>query len=170
VNVVLTRTTIAEFPALCRELATWGVNEITSNQLGGIERPEYFPANRLLPVQVTGLIEAWPALQSELARRGVILSGSESYLHRMVASASGTKLAVEDCAPGEHYLFVTEQGIASPCSFTTAEHGIDLREVASVRDLQALPQRFREMRRRERAPACADCHSTQVCEKFARRS
>ncbi len=62
INTVLMRHTIAHFPALCREVARWGIDEITCNQLGGIERPEFYPANRLLPEQVSTLSTQWPAL------------------------------------------------------------------------------------------------------------
>jgi radical SAM protein with 4Fe4S-binding SPASM domain len=169
-NVVLMQGTISAFPGLCRELAAWGVDEITCNQLGGIDRPEFHPANRLLPAQVAQFTQSWPAMREELAFLGVKLAGSEGYLRRFAATAAGVKLPVEDCEPGGHYLFVTEDGIASPCSFTAVEYGLDLRNVTSLADLLALPQRFREMRGRARASACADCHSTQVCEKFSRRS
>ena len=46
------RRTICDFPWLCRELASWGIREITCNQLGGADRPEFFPTNRLLPEQI----------------------------------------------------------------------------------------------------------------------
>lgn len=165
-NVVLMRNTISDFPALCHELAGWGIEEITCNQLGGIDRPEFYPANRLLPEQVARLEDAWPGLKDELAAKGVRLLGGEAYLRRLHATANGVPIAVEDCHPGEGFLFVTEDGIVSPCSFTTREHGVDLREIATSRELLELPQRFRQMRQRARAAPCADCHSTQVCEKF----
>lgn len=165
-NVVLMRDTISDFPALCHELAAWGIEEITCNQLGGIDRPEFYPANRLLPEQVTRLADVWPGLKEDLALKGARLLGGEAYLSRLHASARDETQPVDDCHPGEGFLFVTEHGIASPCSFTTSEYGVDLHEVTSIRELLELPQRFRQMRQRARAAPCADCHSTQVCEKF----
>src|SRR5688572_15304270 len=47
-NVVLMRQTIDGFERLCRELAGWGIEEITFNQLGGRDRPDFFPPHRLL--------------------------------------------------------------------------------------------------------------------------
>src|SRR5262249_45728747 len=38
-NVVLMGQTISDFERLCIELARWGIEEITFNQLGGRERP-----------------------------------------------------------------------------------------------------------------------------------
>lgn len=165
-NVVLMRDTISDFPALCHELAAWGLEEITCNQLGGIDRPEFYPPNRLLAEQVARLEDVWHGLKDELAAKGVRLLGGEAYLRRLRATAIGLPLAVEDCHPGEDFLFVTEDGLVSPCSFTTREHGVDLREITTSRELLELPQRFRQMRQRARAAPCADCHSTQVCEKF----
>lgn len=165
-NVVLMRDTISDFPALCHELAAWGIEEITCNQLGGIDRPEFYPANRLLPEQVVRLEDAWHWLKDELAAKGVRLLGGEAYLRRLHATANAVPIAVDDCHPGEGFLFVTEHGIISPCSFTTQEHGVDLREITTGQELLELPQRFRQMRQRARATPCADCHSTQVCEKF----
>lgn len=42
-NVILMRGNVETFPALCLELARWGVEEITFNQLGGNDRPDFFP-------------------------------------------------------------------------------------------------------------------------------
>lgn len=165
-NTVLMRHTIAHFPALCREVAAWGIREITCNQLGGIERPEFYPANRLLPEQVATLTTLWPDLHAELAAQGVRLLGGEGYLHRLAASARDEKLPIENCDPGRDYLFVTEDGIASPCSFTTADYGIDLRTLTSTAQLADLPPEFSRRRLARRATACQDCHSTQVCAKF----
>ncbi len=166
INTVLMRHTIAHFPALCREVARWGIDEITCNQLGGIERPEFYPANRLLPEQVTTVTTQWPALHAELASQGVRLLGGEGYLRRLAASARDEKLPVEDCGPGRDFLFVTEDGIASPCSFTTADYGIDLRTLTTPAQLADLPHEFAKRRLASRSAACQDCHSTQVCEKF----
>lgn len=167
INAVLTRETAPHFPALCRQVADWGIDEISCNQLGGVERPEFWDEHRLLPDQVAELVARWPGLRAGLAARGVRLLGGAGYLRRLAASAAGERLPVDDCGPGRDYLFVTETGVASPCSFTTPEYGIDLRGIASAGQLADLPRQFAALRVAHRAAACHDCHSTQVCGKFA---
>ena len=166
-NVVLLRGNLAGFEDLCGELADWGIDEITFNQLGGIERPEFFAANRLLPEQAAWLRAMIPRLRGELAPRGVRLAGGDGYLRRIQASARGERIPVAECGPGRHFLFVDERGMAAPCSFTVAEYGVPLAEIASAEALRALPRRFADARRQHRADACADCHATHVFAKFA---
>jgi AdoMet-dependent heme synthase len=165
-NVVLMRDTVAGFERLCGELADWGIEEITFNQLGGNDRPEFFPAHRFLPEQVDGLAAELPGLRARLAAAGVQLDGGDGYLRRIHASARGKKLPVDDCHPGSHFLFISERGITAPCSFTAQGCGVPLREVDSAEALLQLPGRFGEARRRTCPTACEDCLSTQVFEKF----
>lgn len=162
-NVVLMRGTITGFTVLCRELASWGIREITCNQLGGRDRPEFFPDNRLLPAQVEQLQRTWSSLQQELADHGVRLCGEPAYLKRMAASARGERMDIVDCGPGEHYLFIDETGRVAPCSFTGEEYGIPLEKA----EIPSLPARFTAARSCLRSPQCRDCHSTQVFRKFA---
>jgi MoaA/NifB/PqqE/SkfB family radical SAM enzyme len=162
-NVVLMRDTITGFPALCRELASWGIREITCNELGGRDRPEFFPANRLLPAHVEHLQRTWSSLQQELAASSVRLCGEPAYLERMAASARGEHMNIADCGPGERYLFIDETGRVAPCSFTVEEYGIPLKEA----DIPSLPARFTTARSCLLSPQCRDCHSTQVFRKFA---
>jgi len=166
-NVLLMRSTIAQFAELCRELATWGIEEITFNQLGGTDRPEFFPEHRLLTEQVTAFAARIPALREELNARGVRLMGSEAYLSRLIASTRDARISVGDCLPGETFLFIDEAGIAAPCSFTAPSYGVPLSEISTVAALRALPEHFRKLRRCRRDAACEDCHSTRVFEKFA---
>ncbi|MDB5601313.1 MAG: hypothetical protein JWN71_3357 [Xanthobacteraceae bacterium] len=165
-NIVLMRQNVDEFPALCAELAGWGIKEITFNQLGGRDRPEFYPAHRLTPVDVDRLEASLPVLRGELSTRGVVLVGGDGYLSRIRASALDRANPVADCGPGESFLFVDENGIGSPCSFTTADYGVDVRMLQTADDIADLPSRFREMRRVGRSPQCDDCLSTQVCDKF----
>jgi MoaA/NifB/PqqE/SkfB family radical SAM enzyme len=157
VNTVLMRDNVREFPALCRELAGWGVEEITINQLGGNDRPEFFAEHRLGGEDVAWLGEIAPQLRAELAPT-VRLLGSAAYLARLTATAHGRRLPVVDCGPGARSLFVSTTGAVSPCSFTSASHGAALAGVAELRAT---------FRARGRAAACDDCHSTQVFGKFA---
>ena len=166
-NVAVMRRTLPHFADLCRTLADWGVDEITFNQLGGRDRPEFFPAERLSPVNAANLAALVEALQPELATRGVNLCASPRYLARIEASSRGEALAVADCRPGEDFLFVDELDRIAPCSFTTAQHGIPVAEIRDTADLAALPSRFRAARAGDPARECRDCPSTQFFGKFA---
>jgi MoaA/NifB/PqqE/SkfB family radical SAM enzyme len=75
-------------------------------------------------------------------------------------------IPITDCAPGHYFLFVDEQGFVGPCSFTTREYGVALRDLRSPDDLARLPNLFGERQRRRRPAACANCPSTQVFGKF----
>jgi len=165
-NVVLMRDTIGGFEALCAELADWGIDEITFNQLGGDDRPEFLPAHRLSPSDAEWLATNIPRLRAALVRRGVRLVGKARYLRRILATANGQRIPVRDCGPGERFLFIDERGHVAPCSFTTDRYGVPLHEIATWEELQRLPQRFSAMRSVSRAAACDDCHSTNVFEKF----
>lgn len=169
-NVVLMRDTLPGFAGLCRALAEWGLDEITFNQLGGRDRPAFFPAHRLTPEDARALAALVPGLRAELAARGVRLCGDERYVARIEASAAAVPLPVVDCAPGERFLFVDEGGRVAPCSFTGAELGRPLARVRTLDDLLALPAAFAGTRRVRPAAACGDCPSTQVFGKFGRAS
>lgn len=166
VNAVLMRDNVAQLEALCALVAEAGAEELTFNQLGGRDRPEFFPAHRLLIEQVEALAESLPGLQSKLAERGLAVRGSLGYLQRLRFSASGIPLPVDDCGPGQHFWFVECDGRISPCHFTTAGYGIPSAELRTAKDLDALPIRFAMLRRARRLAPCLDCHSTQVFEKF----
>lgn len=166
-NIVLMRDTIAHFADLCTALADWGVNEITFNQLGGRDRPAFFPAQRLRGEDVTALAALVPALRQRLAARGVTLCGDARYLDRLRASASGEALAIDDCRPGRNFLFIDEHGIAAPCSFSGAEYGVPIAALRTLADLDALPARFAAARTARRLATCDDCPSTQTFAKFA---
>jgi MoaA/NifB/PqqE/SkfB family radical SAM enzyme len=166
-NTVLMRDNIADYPALCHELAEWGMDELTFNQLGGNDRPEFYPGHRLCMEDVTWLTEQLPTLSASLQERGVRLSGSAGYLERIRATTLGRRLPVENCDPGARFLFVDEMGHAAPCSFTTSGYGVPVDDLRTPADLLQLPLRFAEQRRAKTHAACLDCHSTQVFHKFA---
>ncbi|MBR0831943.1 radical SAM protein [Bradyrhizobium manausense] len=168
-NVVLMHQNVGEFAALCEELADWGIAEITYNQLGGRDRPEFYPQHRLTGADVDALGQALPAIRQHLASRSVMLIGGEQYLARIRASTQGQRMPVSDCDPGQSFLFVDEKGQVSPCSFTTQDYGIDIGSLQSAADLAALPARFRLLQQAARSRQCDDCLSTQVCGKFSRR-
>jgi len=162
-NTVLMRDNIENFAALCRQLATWGVDEITFNPLGGRDRPEFFPDHALRSEDVAKLSEILPTLKTELASQGVRLCGTARYLQRIEASAWQRELSVSDCEPGESFLFVDEGGRIAPCSFTSDRYGIPVEDVV---DLRELPSRYRSLRADQPAAACKDCKSNHVFGKF----
>jgi len=166
VNIVLMRDTVGDFERLCTELADWGIDEITFNQLGGDDRPEFFPAHRLASRQAEWLSANIPRLRKDLARRGVRLGGGQGYLRRVLATASGQRIPVSDCGPGERFLFIDELARVAPCSFSSRDYGIPLDDIDTWEALQHVPQRFSAMRAASRAACCGDCHSTHVFEKF----
>jgi MoaA/NifB/PqqE/SkfB family radical SAM enzyme len=166
-NVLLMRETLSGFERLCARLAKWGIEEITFNQLGGNDRPEYYPAHRLLPEHADWLVKELPHLRDRLASLGLRLHGANSYARRIQATTYGSRLPVRDCSPGEIFLFINECGEIAPCSFTVSGYGIPVSEINSATALRELPARFAELRNQRRLSACGDCHSTQVFEKFA---
>jgi len=165
-NVVLMRETIGDFERLCLELADWGLDEISFNQLGGDDRPEFRAQHGLLPKHAEWLARNLPRIRTDLAERGVVLGGGPAYVRRLVASANGDRIPIDDCAPGERFLFINEQGQVAPCSFTERPYGISVDDIGSAEALQHLPKRFAALRTASRAASCEDCHSTQVFEKF----
>lgn len=166
-NVVLMRATLPHFPDLCRMLADTGIDEITFNQLGGRDRPEFFPAQRLLPRDAEQLAHIVPALQGELAARGCRLCSASTYLDRIAASSRGEALPVSDCRPGEQFLFVDENGLVAPCSFTTEDYGLPTASLMTPEDIVSLAGQFGRRRIAATAESCRDCPSTQMFGKFA---
>lgn len=165
-NIVLLRSTLSRFEALCAELAGWGVEEVTFNLLGGVDRPgPFIDRERPLPEQVTDLAAALPEIRRRLAP--LVIHGSGAYLARLREQAEGAARPVADCGPGGHFLFVDEHGRAAPCSFTLAEYGVPVSTLTTAAAIAALPAHWATARRRERALPCYDCRSTQVFGKYA---
>lgn len=166
-NVVLMRHNFAEFPALCEELVSWGVQEVTFNQLGGRDRPEFYPKNRLTLEQAQQLPAMVAAAAASLSGAGIHLSYSTAYFHRILASASNEALPIRDCRPGQHYLFVNAQGRVAPCAFTTEEYGVELASLKVTSDIANISSMFAVRQREQQAPACRDCPCTNVHGKFS---
>ena len=166
VNTVLMRGNIDQFETFCEEIASWGVRELSWNQLGGNDRPEFYPANRLLPEQVRTFATKLPSIRARMKSMGLRIVGSEQYLRRIEATAENRLIAVADCDPGDTFLFIDEQFRASPCSFTSQAYGIPLDQFESAESVARLPSLYRQLREKERASPCADCHATHVYSKF----
>lgn len=167
INTVLMHDNLRAFPELAAEVAGWGIDELSFNQLGGIDRPEFHAAQRLTVDDSLWLSENIPRVRRDLSARGVRLVGGADYLLRIRATAAGVALPVADCHPGETFLFIDEHDHVSPCSFTPHEYAVPLRELRTVFDWEQLPRRFRAALKQRRLPACDDCHSTQTFGKFA---
>lgn len=166
-NVVLMRDTIDHLAQTCEALANWGVDEITFNQLGGRDRPAFFPAQRLGPADIDRLADCLPGLVAGLATRGVRLCAHPTYLSRLHASALDRAMPVADCQLGREFLFVDEHGVVSPCSFSGEAYGVPIASVRTVADVDALHARFADRYAAARCAACDDCPSTQTFAKFA---
>jgi MoaA/NifB/PqqE/SkfB family radical SAM enzyme len=162
VNAVLMRRTVEALPELVARVAAAGADELTVNGLGGRDRPDFFPAERLRPADVARAA----AVLAGAAGQGLVVRGGAGYLARLRAAAEGRAVAVADCAPGASFLFVEVDGRVAPCSFTVAEHGVPLAELRAPADLDALPARLAAARAARRAAACDDCPSTQVHGKW----
>ena len=166
-NTVLMHQNLAQFPLLCDELANWGIREITFNQLGGRDRPEFYPGHRLTMDDIDRLADMLPCIRHALAARDVRIVGGERYLERFRMSAAGIPNGVSECGPGENFLFVDEQGRIAPCGFTNGDYAVSIDEIVTGLDIATLPFRFRALRDRQRSIHCDDCLSTQFCDKFA---
>ncbi len=168
VNIVLMRGNIHAFASFAQEMADWGFHELTFNQLGGNERPEFYSKHHLLPDQVQQFVAELPELKKRMAQQGLQISGSGRYLNRLLATSAGQRIAIDDCQPGTEFLFIDALGRISPCSFSSDTYGVPLSEVRSVKHFLRLSDRFREIRQRHRLAVCEDCHATHVFDKFKR--
>lgn len=166
INTILMRNNLNEFESFCMEMAGWGVNELTFNQLGGIDRPKFYPDHRLLPEQANWLANELPIIQHRALKNGLKIYGNHQYLERIIATSHDMAIPIDDCNPGRKFLFINEEDMVSPCNFTTEGYGIPLSEINSVDSLLKLHERFRYKQQNERALPCRDCHSTQIFEKF----
>lgn len=167
VNTILMRDNIAAFENLCAQVCAWGVDELTFNLLGGRERPEFFPQQRVLPAQFDTFAEQLPRIREKMNARGLRISGSHAYVERLRMATRSRSVPIDDCAPGQEFLFVDAQGFAAPCAYTTRGYGIPVGQLRSVEDMSSLAARFSRQREAQKHAACADCPATHVFEKFA---
>lgn len=165
-NLVLMRSNIDQFAAICRELATWGFDELTFNQLGGLDRPEFYPHNRILPAQWPTFRSQLTALRSALGARGLVIAGSDAYLDRLQATTMGNTVPVADCLPGQEFWFIDELGRLSPCSYTSHTYSLPIDELTAVQQLLQIPDQLKLLRQRTLCQACTDCHATHWFDKF----
>ena len=166
VNTILMRRNIEEFEEFCEYLSKLGVDEITFNQLGGYDRPEFYEANRLQPKQVVSFMENLPRIREKFLKRNFIIHGSPSYLNRILMTTEDTKNPIIECNPGSWFWFINENGYISPCSYTSYEYCYDIKKINSYQDIDKVEQYFRELRTCKPSKWCSDCYCTQVYDKF----
>ncbi len=163
-NVVLMRDNISDFGELCRELAHWGIDEISFNQLGGRDRPEFWPQHRLRADDVDYLRSILPELRTSLGRTRLI--GGDAYLDRIEGTTLDHVLPIGDCRVAESFLFIDEDGRISPCSFTPQHFGRTVDDIGPDWPLEQLGAWFRHNQRTMPAHDCANCPSTQQFDKW----
>ena len=166
-NIVLMRQTMDEFEDLCMTLANWGVSQITFNQLGGRDRPEFFPQNRLQVSDVERLKQVLPRLRRRLQERGVTLLGGDPYVRRIAETAQSMPLKINSCQVAKDFLFIDEKGNMAPCAFVEDYFGISVQNLRNLADLARVPVRIIKAQNTCPASACLDCMSTQQFSKFA---
>ncbi len=165
-NIVLMRDTLDEFEELCLTLADWGVSQITFNQLGGRDRPEFFPANRLQVSDVVQLKQILPRLRRSLQARGVELLGGDPYVGRIAETAEDMPLKINNCQVAQNFLFIDEKGNIAPCAFVDDYFGVSVQNIKNLAQLAAVPERIISLQNACPASSCADCMSTQQFSKF----
>lgn len=165
-NIVLMHGNIGMFEELCLLLAQWGVDEISFNQLGGRDRPEFYPHNRLQPSDVTYLARILPLLRARLAQYGTRLAGGSAYLARLADTVAGRPLPITRCHVAERFVFIDETGQIAPCSFTPDHFGQSVDQLRTPADFSALPHVLHTQQKQNPSHDCADCPSTQQFSKF----
>jgi len=166
VNTILMRRNIAQFEEFCEYLLWLGVDELTFNQLGGFDRPEFFEDNRLTPEQTEAFCKRLPTLQKQFSERGLVIRGSQKYLDRILKSSRNEVNPVEECNPGSWFWFINENGFISPCSYTSYEYKLSTKEIRGAEDFAKTEEFFRQCRSERRSKWCGDCYCTQVYDKF----
>lgn len=165
VNTVLTRETIAEFPAFVEEMARWGFDELTFNPLGGNERPEFIRDHHLRLEDVQWFADRLGNVKLYASTQGLNVLGSERYLKRIFDKTCCLPHPIIDCGPGSEFLFVDDSGLASPCSFVERQWTLPIQEIETFTTLE---DRFRERRGQRAYAPCGDCKANHVFEKFDR--
>ena len=166
VNTILMRRNITQFEEFCEYLLWLGVDEVTFNQLGGFDRPEFFEDNRLTEEQTEAFCSRLPLLQKIFAERGLIIRGSQRYLDRILKSSRNEVNPIAECDPGSWFWFINENGFISPCSYTSYEYKFDTKDIRCAEDFARVEEYFRQCRSCQRSNRCDDCYCTQVYDKF----
>lgn len=162
INTILMRSNLYGFGELLAELTGWGVDAVTFNALGGLDRPgEFYEREKLTPKDLAWFRAQLPRWRKQFTPLQIY--GDEAYVRRLELLASNNHSPITNCGPGQKFLFINEHGIVSPCSFTTHGYGIPISEIQALDELPAL---FHHRQQTQRHAACDDCRSTQVFGKF----
>lgn len=165
-NILLMHQNLDQFNELCLELASWGINEISFNQLGGRDRPEFYEDHRLTPQDAANLHKIIKNTREELAHKDVTLCGADTYLDKIMATAQNKKLPGLNCKPAKDFLFVDESGRIAPCSFTVDEKSVELSSIRTGQDIANLSKHNRITNDQLLGKECQNCPSTHVFKKF----
>ncbi|ESQ82077.1 hypothetical protein AEAC466_19360 [Asticcacaulis sp. AC466] len=165
-NVVLMQDNVRTFGELCHEIASWGIDEICFNQLGGRDRPEFYPAHRLSLDDITWLETELPALRTSLEQQGTRLIGGDDYLRRIRGTTLGEVFPVPECRVADSFLFIDERGYIAPCSFTPDHFARNISEIKTADDLDSLIDDLLTTQKCRPAVDCANCPSTQQFAKW----
>ena len=160
INAILMRDNVQFVSAFIALLDEIGVDEVTFNELGGIERPAFWRSHRLEPQHVDLFVQQLAHAAPERLR----IVAAPLYLERLRASAEGRKLAATSCQAIGRFLFVNEQGLTGPCPFIVDRVG---RSIATVRTAQELFALANDFSRAQGDGPCLDCKSTFNFGKFA---
>jgi MoaA/NifB/PqqE/SkfB family radical SAM enzyme len=166
VNTILMRRNANWFEEFCSFLAELGVDEVTFNQLGGYDRPEFYDDNRLLTSQVEELVAKLPQMKKTFAEKGLLIHGSDKYNERILMTTRNEKNPISECNPGSWFWFINENGFISPCSYTSYEYMYNTKNVLCIEDVNKVEEYLREQRNNSRSHWCDDCYCTQVYDKF----
>jgi MoaA/NifB/PqqE/SkfB family radical SAM enzyme len=165
INTVLMHQNIRHFPDLCEQISDWGVDEITFNQLGGRDRPEFYAEHRLRPEDVLFLKSSLGKLRKSLSHTQVL--GGNAYLARLMESAMDKPLNVKNCRVGDWFLFIDEAGEIAPCNFTLGDYRLKVSDLKSPYDFDQVASKLSAILACRPNSACSNCMSTQQNSKFA---
>ena len=163
VNSILMADNVRYLSTFIESLNSIGVDEVTFNELGGIERPEFWLAHRLKNHHLE-------IIKSELKKSqafDIKVKLPPTYFSRMLATANETKLSVKNCMACTDFLFIHENGKISPCTFTNDYSGYLNTDITSSENLQMIQKNFQAMNTKLIVDGpCSDCKSTFNFGKF----
>ena len=123
VNTVLMRDNIETFDEFCTEMADWGFHELTFNQLGGNERPEFFAAQSPASRAGRAIRRGAAAIAASMAQRGPGHSRQRAAIStglRPRQLAGGLRIARLP-ASDANSSSSTRRAASVPCSFSSAD-------------------------------------------------
>jgi sulfatase maturation enzyme AslB (radical SAM superfamily) len=159
VNAILMRDNVKFVTDFIVQLDQIGVDEVTFNELGGIERPDFWEQHRLEPAHIQQLM---PQLYHARPRYLKVLANPK-YLERLQASAESRKLPISNCRAISRLLFIDEHGRMGPCPFMAPSTGAHISSLQTPADLPCLESKFRQA---QGGKPCLDCKSTLNFGKF----